>query len=91
MAELPNAPVKRILVKHGASRMSAAALAKATEAAEAYLGDLARKALVHAEVAKRKTIMDEDIEKAARELAAAAAPPPPGPATEQPGGSYGSL
>jgi histone H3/H4 len=68
MSELPSAPVKRILVKNGASRLSSGALVKAADAAESFLAALAKKATVHAEVAKRKTIMDEDVEKAAKEL-----------------------
>jgi histone H3/H4 len=76
MSELPNAAVKRILVKGGAGRISASALGMASVAAEDYLARLAKKAAEHAVEAKRKTVMEEDIQ-AARNALDGSVPPPP--------------
>jgi histone H3/H4 len=65
MAELPGAAVKRLVIKHGGElRISGSALQAAVAAAEDYIGRLARAAAASAQDAKRKTIMDADIEKA---------------------------
>jgi histone H3/H4 len=65
MAELPNAVIKRLLTTHGGGlRVSGPALAKAVEAAEAYVARLAREAQASAEANKRKTMMDADIDAA---------------------------
>jgi histone H3/H4 len=72
MSELPNAVVKRLLVKHGGGlRVSADAIEKAVGAAEDYVARLAGEAQRAAEADKRKTIMDSDIEKARARLSAA--------------------
>ncbi len=65
MAELPGAGVKRVLVKSsGDLRISASALELAVQAAEDYLGRLARSAGENARGERRKTIMDGDIRRA---------------------------
>jgi histone H3/H4 len=64
MAELPGAAVKRLITKHGGElRISATALQLAVEAAEEYIGRLARAAAAAATAEKRKTIMDGDIRR----------------------------
>ncbi len=69
MGELPNAVVKRLLSRHGEGlRVSGGALDRAVEAAEAYLGALARLAAESARNDKRKTIMETDIDKARARL-----------------------
>jgi histone H3/H4 len=69
MGELPNAVVKRLLVKHGGGlRVSGDAIEKAAGAAEDYVARLAGEAQRAAEADKRKTIMDSDIEKARAKL-----------------------
>ncbi len=69
MGELPNAVVKRLLVKHGGGlRVSGEAIDKAAAAAEDYLARLAREAQGSAESEKRKTIMDNDVDKARSKL-----------------------
>ncbi len=69
MSELPNAVVKRLLVKHGGGlRVSGEAIEKAASAAENYVARLAGEAQRAAEADKRKTIMDSDIEKARAKL-----------------------
>lgn len=69
MGELPNAVVKRLLVKHGGGlRVSGEAIEKAAGAAEDYVARLAAEAQRAAEADKRKTIMDSDIEKARAKL-----------------------
>ena len=70
MADIPNAVVKRLLVKHGGGlRVSGSAIEKAAEAVESFLADLAREAQASAESNKRKTIMDSDVEAGASKLA----------------------
>lgn len=65
MGELPNAVVKRLLAKHGGGlRVSGTAVDKAVQAAEDYIARLAREAQASAEADKRKTVMDDDIDKA---------------------------
>jgi histone H3/H4 len=69
MGELPNAVVKRLLVKHGGGlRVSGEAIEKAAGAAEEYVARLAGEAQRAAEADKRKTIMDSDIDKARAKL-----------------------
>ena len=70
MGELPNAVVKRLLTKHGdGMRVSGSALEKAVAAAEGYIAQLAAEASASASAAKRKTVMDGDIESARSKLA----------------------
>jgi histone H3/H4 len=69
MGELPNAVVKRLLSKHGGGlRVSGAAIDRAVDATEDYLARLAREAQALAEADKRKTVMDNDIDKARAKL-----------------------
>ena len=69
MADLPNAAVKRIVAKAGGDlRISASAVGLAAAAAEAYLTRLGREAASRVQEANRKTIMDEDVEKARERL-----------------------
>lgn len=70
MAELPNAVVKRLLAKHGGGlRVSGSALDLAVAAAEDYIARLAQEANASATEAKRKTVMDSDVEAARAKLA----------------------
>jgi histone H3/H4 len=70
MGELPNAVVKRLLTKHGdGMRVSGSALDQAVAAAEDYIARLAAEASASANAAKRKTVMDGDIEAARSKLA----------------------
>jgi histone H3/H4 len=70
MGDLPNAVVKRLLAKHGGGlRVSGSALERAVAAAEDYIGRLASEAAASAESAKRKTLMDSDIDAARAKLA----------------------
>ena len=70
MGELPNAVVKRLLSKYGGGlRVSGSALDLAVAAAEDYIGRLAKEANASATEAKRKTVMDSDIEAARAKLA----------------------
>ncbi|HME73048.1 MAG TPA: histone-like protein [Myxococcota bacterium] len=69
MGELPNAVVKRLLSKHGGGlRVSGAAIERAVDAAEDYIARLAKEAESLALADKRKTVMDNDIEKARAKL-----------------------
>ena len=69
MGELPNAVVKRLLSKHGGGlRVSGAAIDRAVDAAEDYIARLAKEAESLALADKRKTVMDNDIEKARAKL-----------------------
>jgi len=69
MGDLPNAVVKRLLTKHGGGlRVSGSALERAVAAAESYIGRLAAEASSSAESAKRKTLMDSDIDAARAKL-----------------------
>ena len=69
MGELPNAVVKRLLSKHGGGlRVSGAAIDRAVDAAEDYIARLATEAEALAVADKRKTVMDNDIEKARAKL-----------------------
>ena len=70
MGELPNAVVKRLLSKHGGDlRVSGSALDRAVAAAEDFISRLAVEASASATDAKRKTVMDSDIDAACAKLA----------------------
>ena len=69
MGELPNAVVKRLLTKHGSGlRVSGSALDRAVAATEDYIARLAAEASASADGAKRKTLMDSDIDAARTKL-----------------------
>jgi histone H3/H4 len=69
MGELPNAVVKRLLTKHGDGlRVSGTALDRAVAATEAYITRLAQEASASAAAAKRKTVMDSDIDAACAKI-----------------------
>ena len=70
MGELPNAVLKRLISKHGGGlRVSGPALERAVAAAEDYVARLARAAQSSAEENRRKTIMEDDVDKARAKLA----------------------
>jgi len=72
MGELPNAVVKRLLSKHGGGlRVSGSALDRAVAAAEDYISRLAAEASASASAARRKTVMDSDIDAARAKLSQA--------------------
>lgn len=65
MGELPNAVIKRLLTQHGGGlRVSGTAIDEAVKAAEDYIGRIAREAQALAVADKRKTVMEQDIQKA---------------------------
>ena len=66
MAELPIAPIKRLLKNAGASRISDDAAVKLAEVLEEIGENVARDATKLAKHAGRKTVKAEDIELAAR-------------------------
>jgi histone H3/H4 len=69
MGALPNAVVKRLLSEHGGGlRVSGTALERAVAAAEDYISRLAAEASSSATAAKRKTVMDSDIDSARAKL-----------------------
>lgn len=71
MAEIPNAPVKRLILEgSGGLRISGSALDLSAEYASNLLRLLGRSAAQHAVADRRKTIKDEDITKAWSELTA---------------------
>jgi histone H3/H4 len=70
MGDLPNAVLKRLITKHGGGlRVSGTAIERAAAAIEDYVARLARAAQSSAEAARRKTIMEDDVEKARSKLA----------------------
>ena len=72
MGALPNAVVKRLLSEHGGGlRVSGSALERAVAAAEDYISRLAAEASSSATAAKRKTVMDSDIDSARAKLSQA--------------------
>lgn len=69
MPDLPNAAIKRILLTNGVPRISASSVDLAAGAAQDYLVKLAKAAVENMNAAKRKTVMDEDIQAAKAALA----------------------
>ena len=68
MAEIPKAPIARIIKDTGAERVSEDAKAELAEALEEIARNIAIKANEAARLAKRKTIKAEDIKFAVNEL-----------------------
>ncbi len=66
MAELPLAPLKRILKKAGAERVSDDAVEALRDEIEDKAHDLAEKARDYAHHADRKTVQREDVKAARR-------------------------
>lgn len=67
MAELPRAPLERLLRQAGAERVSDAATEALREAVEEEALDLAERARNYAQHANRKTVQREDVTAARRE------------------------
>ncbi|NJE12130.1 histone family protein [Thermococcus sp. LS2] len=72
MAELPIAPIDRLIRKAGAERVSEEAAKILAEYLEEYAVELAKKAVEHAKHCGRRTVKAEDIKLVIRES-------PPGP------------
>ena len=69
MAEIPNAPVKRLIIEGaGGLRVGGSALDLASEHVSNLVRRLGQAAAGHASADGRKTIKDEDVNKAWREL-----------------------
>ena len=66
-AELPLAPIKRIIKRAGSERVSESAVEALRERTEEFTQDLAARARAFAQHAGRKTVKREDIRAAARE------------------------
>ncbi len=66
MAELPLAPLDRIMRKAGALRVSEAAKTALRDAIEDYAEKLSRRAAEIAKHAGRKTVLEDDIKLAAK-------------------------
>lgn len=58
---IPKAPVKRIIQEEGAERVSADAVDALVEYLEAEAEEVAKKAIIYAKYAKRKTVKADDI------------------------------
>ncbi|MFB6193074.1 MAG: histone family protein [Candidatus Nanohaloarchaea archaeon] len=61
MAELPLAPVKRIIKQSGASRVSEDAVEELRDELEEFASDRAREAKEYAQHAGRKTVQADDV------------------------------
>ena len=68
MAQIPKAPIARIIKDTGAERVSEDAKVELAESLEEIARDIAIKANEAAKLAKRKTIKAEDIKFAVNEL-----------------------
>lgn len=68
MAEIPKAPIKRILKAAGAQRVSESAAEVMVYHTERFVKTIAKKSTELARHAKRKTITEKDIEIAVKDL-----------------------
>lgn len=67
MANIPTAPVDRLMRKAGADRVSESAAKKMVEELEDYASDIARKAADVARHSGRKTVKAEDVKLALKQ------------------------